>query len=331
MSSNLLLIALGILLLIIAAIIVIVSLPNFKRLAQNLGLLEEPKNRSQHRIPMVRLGGISIVFAFIITFSLSLILYNYTLIDDQNNHINQLYLILQGGLCMFLIGVLDDIFQLNPFIRLLLQINVGAYIFSNGLQIRTIDLSGLPLIDYSFELITILSFIITILWVVGFTNAINWIDGLDGLAAGVSLISMSGIIVISFLNKNILLGLMGICLVGACIGFLKYNFFPAKIFMGDGGSYFLGFMISTITIVNLSVENLIYNSLGLVLIIFYPIFDMTLVIIKRIVKGSSPFKPDLSHFHHLLINSGNNHRKSVITIYIINVILLLLGTFISLC
>ena len=224
----------------------------------------------------------------------------------------------------FIIGILDDLFALSPIPRLIGQIIISIFSWSNGLKIFAdqLPIIGNFFIDIPFS--ESLSLILTIIWIVGITNAFNWLDGLDGLASGVSIISLTGFILLGFLINNSFIVLFSSIILGSNLGFLFHNFYPAKIYMGDSGSYFLGSIISLIAIYfcnnNITKFNLIYP-----LIIFsYPILDMTFVIFKRIIQSRSPFYPDTSHLHQRLLDSGFTHRKSVLSIYIINIFTLMI-------
>jgi UDP-N-acetylmuramyl pentapeptide phosphotransferase/UDP-N-acetylglucosamine-1-phosphate transferase len=160
-----------------------------------------------------------------------------------------------------------------------------------------------------------LSLLATVVWLVGITNAINWLDGLDGLAAGVSGIAAIGLLSVSFSLAQPAAGLLAAALAGACLGFLRHNFNPARIFMGDGGSYFLGFALAAISIVG-PAKGLTGVSLLLpLLILSLPLADMSAVIMGRLSEGRSPFYPDRRHLHHRLLRSGLSHRRTVVLIY----------------
>jgi UDP-N-acetylmuramyl pentapeptide phosphotransferase/UDP-N-acetylglucosamine-1-phosphate transferase len=161
----------------------------------------------------------------------------------------------------------------------------------------------------------ILSLLATVIWLVGITNAINWLDGLDGLAAGVSGIAAVGLLSVSFSLDQPAAGLLAAALAGSCLGFLRHNFNPARIFMGDGGSYFLGFALASISIVG-PAKGLTSVSLLLPLMILsLPLADMSAVIMGRLSEGRSPFYPDRRHLHHRLLRAGFSHRRTVVLIY----------------
>jgi UDP-N-acetylmuramyl pentapeptide phosphotransferase/UDP-N-acetylglucosamine-1-phosphate transferase len=190
-------------------------------------------------------------------------------------------------------------------------------VWSEGVRIGTIELpfGG---VDGSGVLLTLpdwLSVLATVVWLVGITNAINWLDGLDGLAAGVSGIAAVGLLSVSFSLHQPAAGLLASALAGSCLGFLRHNFNPARIFMGDGGSYFLGFSLAAISIVG-PAKGLTSVSLLLpLLILSLPLADMSAVIMGRLSEGRSPFYPDRRHLHHRLLRTGLSHRHTVLLIY----------------
>jgi UDP-N-acetylmuramyl pentapeptide phosphotransferase/UDP-N-acetylglucosamine-1-phosphate transferase len=160
-----------------------------------------------------------------------------------------------------------------------------------------------------------LSLLATVLWLVGITNAINWLDGLDGLAAGVSGIAAFGLLSVSFNLDQAAAGLLAASLAGSCLGFLRHNFNPARIFMGDGGSYFLGFALAAVSIVGPAKGITSVSLLLPLLILSLPLADMSAVIFGRVRQGRSPFYPDRRHLHHRLLRAGFSHRRTVLLIY----------------
>lgn len=223
---------------------------------------------------------------------------------------------LAGALCFFVIGLADDLFALPPLPRLCGQVLVAAAVWNQGVRIGSIDLpfglghsvAGLPLPEG-------LSLLATVVWLVGITNAINWLDGLDGLAAGVSGIAAVGLLSVSFSLSQPAAGLLAAALAGSCLGFLRHNFNPARIFMGDGGSYFLGFALAAISIVGPAKRLTSVSLLLPLMILSLPLADMSAVIMGRLRAGRSPFYPDRRHLHHRLLRAGFSHRRTVVLIY----------------
>jgi UDP-N-acetylmuramyl pentapeptide phosphotransferase/UDP-N-acetylglucosamine-1-phosphate transferase len=190
-------------------------------------------------------------------------------------------------------------------------------VWSQGVQIGAIDL---PLHWFGgpwgpISLPDGLSLLATVIWLVGITNAINWLDGLDGLAAGVSGIAAVGLLSVSYSLNQPAPGLLAAALAGSCLGFLRHNFNPARIFMGDGGSYFLGFALAAISIVGPAKGLTTVSLLLPLLILSLPLADMSAVIMGRLSQGRSPFYPDRRHLHHRLLRAGFSHRRTVVLIY----------------
>ena len=281
-----------------------------------LGVTDQPESRKEHIDTIVRSGGLAMVFSFIISTIAIYSFKDFLYLSYDNTIVNTIII---SGLLIFLVGLTDDVFGLSPWPRLVFQIVIASYAWVNGININSIDISWLNGVNQDISIPIYLSYFITIIWLVGSTNAINWIDGLDGLAAGVVGISSFGVAVLSFYFGQLWPSIMASALAGSCLGFLKFNFYPSKIIMGDGGSYFLGFVLSSLTLIGLGYENKsLYFHLS-ILILFIPLFDMSRVILVRLIKGNSPFYPDRSHFHYALKRIGLSHQMSVITIYYLDI------------
>ena len=282
--------------------------PLIKSTAIRYEKLDAPANRKIHYQPMVRLGGIAI---FVATFVASVAgvfwMSPYASIDSTFNAVLPL---LVGGFAFFSIGLADDLLDLSAFSRLWLQIIIAALLWLSGLQIDSLHLPGFELISLS-----LLSLPITVLWIVGVINAINWIDGLDGLASGISAIAVTTLAVIGMLQNQPACTLLGIALLGSLLGFLFYNYNPAKIFMGDGGSYFIGFILAGISISGPFQLDTPTASLLPIAILAVPLGDMTSVIMLRIYQQKSPFEADNLHLHHRLLKQQFSHRETVWIMY----------------
>ncbi len=298
-----------------AALLTAVIVPLVRRLGLRFGLIDAPDPRKQHTTPMVRLGGIGIVFGFSLALLLTWRFGGFAELPAPKDQL--IWTTLAGALCFFVIGLADDLFALPPLPRLAGQLVVAMAVWSQGVQIGTIELpfALLGQSSPSLALPPWLSLLATLIWLVGITNAINWLDGLDGLAAGVSGIAAVGLLSVSFSLDQPAAGLLAAALAGSCLGFLRHNFNPARIFMGDGGSYFLGFALAAISIVG-PAKGLTSVSLLLPLVILsLPLADMSAVILGRLSQGRSPFYPDRRHLHHRLLRSGLSHRRTVLLIY----------------
>ena len=298
----------------LAAIGTALIVPLVRRAGLRWGLTDQPDARKQHTQPMVRLGGVGIVAGFVLALLLIWALGGFVELPQRDGLI---WTTLAGCLCFFVIGVSDDLFALPPLPRLALQLAVAMAVWSQGVRIGAIDLPfgvlGNP--PGAIPLPEGLSLLATVIWLVGITNAINWLDGLDGLAAGVSGIAAVGLLSVSYSLNQPAPGLLAAALAGSCLGFLRHNFNPARIFMGDGGSYFLGFALAAISIVG-PAKGLTSVSLLLpLLILSLPLADMSAVIMGRLSQGRSPFYPDRRHLHHRLLRVGFSHRRTVVLIY----------------
>ena len=292
-----------------AALIALVSTPVVRSLAVRVGAVDVPKDgRRMHDHPIPRMGGLAIFFGFILSVLIFLPL------------TPQLQGMLLGGVVIVILGIFDDIFALPAMPKFLVQIGAAliAVLFGN-----TIEVLSNPNIFSSdpFWVLGWLEIPISVLWIVGITNAVNLIDGLDGLACGVSTISSMTLLVIALLVAEPDVAILTAALAGGCIGFLPYNLNPAKIFMGDTGSTFLGFILAVVSIQGLFKFYAIFSFAVPFLMLGLPIFDTCFAIIRRLAKGQSPMAPDRGHIHHRLIDMGFSQKQAVATLYVISAIL----------
>tara|TARA_B100000963_G_scaffold336988_1_gene332552 strand:- start:165 stop:1136 length:972 start_codon:yes stop_codon:yes gene_type:complete len=317
---------LSLIILISSFLISYKSIPLVKNLGERLSILDLPNERKEHDTPLVRLGGISIFIGLWIPI---LIIYYLDLLPIDQSFKYDIFF--KASFLFFTLGILEDIFHLSFFIKLILQVIISLFIYSNGLHLNLIDLSFLNL--NSTHLNSVFICVVTIAWIVGIVNAFNWIDGLDGLASGLTIIISLGFLILglsSDLNVFIILVLCGI--VGSNFGFLLHNFNPAKIFMGDGGSFFIGSLIALLSInpqlfpVDITFNYI--NNLGKVFLIGLPLLDMTYVIFKRISEKKSPFYPDRNHIHHRLIDFGFNYKQTILFCFVLQLGLALIGLLI---
>lgn len=297
--------------LIFPFLISLLSIPLVKRIGEKFKFIDLPDLRKQHKITIVRIGGISIFLGLI-----SSLLVNKFFNLDLLITTNELFVpFLISITAFFLLGLIEDIFVLKPLHKLLVQIIIGIYAFLNGLRIDFLDISYLGLDQNVINFGLFISFIITLIWIVGITNAFNWMDGLDGLSAGISIIFCINLIILNQEGNNLFINFLLIPLIGSCLGFLKYNFYPSKILMGDSGSFLLGSFLGLSSLIVFRNEaSLISLNLPFFFYI-YPILDMSFVILIRILRGYSALKPDRSHLHYRLIDSGISHRNTVLLIY----------------
>lgn len=276
--------------------------PVVKRLAFKIGATDRPNHRKVHQKIMPRLGGLAIYISFILGILIT---------QPESPYPNALNAILFGGTIIIITGIFDDIFELSAKVKLFGQLAASfVVVFWGGV---TVEFINLPFTDGILEF-GFLSIPITILWIVGITNAINLIDGLDGLAAGVSSIALMTISIMAILIPNPFVMVMGAVLLASTLGFLIYNFNPAKIFMGDTGALFLGYMIAVLSL--LGFKNITVISLIIPIIILgVPISDTFFAIMRRIVNKKPLSAPDKSHLHHCLLGLGFTHRQTVLLIY----------------
>ena len=296
------------------------TIPLVNRIGKKFGINDYPDPRKVHKNPIVRIGGLSIVLGFIISVSCFFIFIDRDFLP--NNRFDGIASVLIiASLCFFILGFVDDIFKVSFLARLTFQIIFSIFVWHNGIAIKSFDLSFLNL-STPIILNDYISLFLTVIWIVAITNAINWIDGLDGLAAGTVSILSIGMIYLSLLNQQYILSMLLLALLGSCIGFLIHNYYPAKILMGDGGSYFIGFLISLFSLKAGSIQHQIINPFIPLTITIIPLFDMTYVILNRLYRGLSPFYPDRKHLHHRLLDKGYSHKNVVLTIYLLNIIVI---------
>ncbi len=297
--------------LVAAGVISFLATPLVKSLANRVGAIDVPKdNRRMHTVPIPRMGGLAIFVGFLLS----------VLIFSKNMD-RELQSILLGSIVLIILGVFDDKYALGAKLKLFFQLMAACIVvFYGGLRIdRLTNPFGDSL--YSYWDFGLFSYPITIIWIVAITNAVNFIDGLDGLACGVSCISSLNLLVIALLVSDAQVSIIMAALTGACLGFVPYNFNPAKIFMGDTGSTFLGFMLATVSIQGLFKAYAAISFIVPFLLLGLPIFDICFAVIRRVSHGKSPMEADRGHFHHRLIDMGFSQKQSVAIAYVLTGIL----------
>jgi UDP-GlcNAc:undecaprenyl-phosphate/decaprenyl-phosphate GlcNAc-1-phosphate transferase len=292
----------------IAVLAVIWSVPIIKAAAFKHKQFDLPAARKVHQRPMVRLGGVAICGGTLASLFVVFELGGFDGLPSETAV--KVAWVMLGSFGFFLIGLTDDLVSLSPLTRLILQASVASLIWLSGVQIEFISMPVMGLVQLGW-----LSLPLTVVWLTGVVNAINWIDGLDGLASGVCCIAAVVIFVVCLFTGQPIAAMVMIALTGSLLGFLYYNFNPAQIFMGDGGSYFIGFTIAGISVVGLVKGAAITAILLPLLILAVPILDMSAVIVARLCSGSSPFAADKRHLHHRLLQLGLSHRLTVLLIY----------------
>ena len=229
---------------LISVTFVLWTIPDVKNLGLKLGIVDRPNARKIHKDPVVRVGGISIFAGTIAALIIVWLLGGFSTLPSHK--VKEVSAVIIGSILFFGIGFSDDLFNLTPISRLLMQIAVATACWYMGVRI---DFVSFPI--YSLIKIYWLSLPVTVIWLVGMANAINWIDGVDGLAAGVSGIAAFVMLVVTLFMNQPAAGLVAAALAGGALGFLRYNFNPAQIFMGDGGAYFMGFTLAAVGVIGL--------------------------------------------------------------------------------
>ncbi len=295
--------------LAVALIVALVTTPVVMNLAHRVGAMDIPKdNRRMHDHPIPRMGGLAIALGFLLSALL------FVPITEQMRGM------LLGSIIILVLGIFDDIYSLKAWFKFIVQIVAAVVAVATGSIIDCVSNPNIFSANLYWEL-GWLAYPVTVIWIVAITNAVNLIDGLDGLACGVSTISSMTLLVIALLvSEGPTAVLMG-ALAGGCIGFLPYNLNPAKIFMGDTGSTFLGYILAVVSVQGLFKFYTIISFAVPFLMLGLPIFDICFAFIRRIAHGQSPMHPDRSHVHHRLIDMGFSQKQAVGILYIISAIL----------
>jgi len=282
--------------------------PFIKKLAVKVGAIDVPNDeRRVHSKPTPRLGGLSIYIAFVV---MALLLIPFS---------TKLFGILGGATIIVMLGVVDDINPLPAKIKLVVQIGAAVLLVYSGVKVEWVT-NPFDHVDGMFYL-GIFSIPITIFWIVGITNTLNLIDGLDGLAAGIASIASISLLVVSIINGHGVVVILAAALAGAALGFLPYNFNPAKIFMGDTGSTFLGFVLAAISVEG-AVKGVATLAIAIPLLVLgLPIFDTAFAIIRRAANGKPIMEADKGHLHHRLLELGLSQRQVVFTLYVVSAFL----------
>ncbi len=283
------------------------STPWVRRAAIALGFVDEPARRKLHSTPMPLMGGVAIVSGFVVA-----LLFFYGTLPRT------ITAVLLASTFIAIIGLLDDRYDLPAWMKFLAEIGVVALLIAFNMGVK------LPLP-------TILNYFITLVWIVGITNAINFLDNMDGLSAGLSAVSAAFILLLGSEGGQFLVSTLAAAVLGACLGFLRYNFKPAKIFMGDVGALFLGFLLAVTSLQLRFPENL--NTVTWMVPIFImavPIFDMSLVVFSRSRRGLNPMTtPGKDHTSHRLVELGFSQREAVLILYLVAGCLGMIGLFVS--
>ena len=303
------LVAYVVLALLVALVVSFLMTPVVKTFAYKVGAIDVPKDaRRMHKVPIPRLGGLAIFIGFIVSILL------FVKITPEMKSI------LLGAVIIVVLGVVDDIMALPALLKFVVQIVAALIPALSGVQIIAFSNPNI-FSDNLYWVLGNLSIPFTVLWIVAITNSVNLIDGLDGLANGVSAISATTMLVIALVGGQSQVAIVLAALVGACVGFMPYNMNPAKMFMGDTGATFLGYILATMSIQGLFKYYAVISFVVPFLILGLPIFDTSFAFIRRIAHGQSPMHAGRSHIHHRLIDMGLNQKQAVATLYVISAIL----------
>ena len=272
----------------------------------HFGIVDLPdRKRKFHTKPVPRVGGIAVFAAYLLAF-LVLLLSPLSGGAIVGGHVSVIWSLLPPVVLVFLIGLVDDLAGLKPWQKLAGQIAAAIWVFAEGARIGSV--SGWPVHFW-------VSAVLTVLWLVACANAINLIDGLDGLATGVGLFGAVTIFIAALLQGNFQLALATVPLVGALIGFLVYNFSPASIFLGDCGSLTIGFLLGCFGVVWGQKSTTVLGMIAPAMALAIPILDTSLAIVRRLLRRQPIFSPDRGHIHHRLLDRGLTPRRAVLLIY----------------
>lgn len=304
---------------VLAFIVAFMATPYTIKLAKKIGAVDVPKDeRRMHKRAMPKFGGPAVILGFLVSVIYLLIvmsLEDTIILNGPENYGMKLIGLFLGIVIISITCIIDDIKTIKPIVKLSGQLLAAIVAVAFGIRIESINVS----IIQAPELGEILSTIVTIVWIVGVTNSINLIDGLDGLSSGISVISAISLLIIFLLNGSAMVPIILItALAGALVGFLPFNFAPAKTFIGDTGSNFLGYTISIIAILGMAKTYTLAVIILPLIVLGLPIFDTLWAIIRRLIKGKSIkaiFKADKGHLHHRIVARGFSQKQAVLILY----------------
>lgn len=299
---------------IVSFIFTFATTPLARRLAFKIGAVDVPRDkRRMHTKPTPRIGGVAIVFGFMVA---------AVCFSDYSESPRQLISMLIGLSIIVALGIVDDCKNLDARLKFVFQIIAALIVVLVGqVKINVITNPNLLSDQTYIEIPQWLSVTLSVLWIVFITNAVNFIDGLDGLAAGVSAIMSVSLVFIAIRLGDYSVAVLGIAIMGSCFGFLPFNFNPAKIFMGDTGSTFLGFMLASLSVQGVFKSYAVISFAVPLLILGLPLFDASFAMVRRILHGQSPMSADRGHLHHRLIDMGFSQKQTVFILYAISGVL----------
>ncbi len=305
--------------LAVAFLVSFSATPMVISLAHKVGAIDVPKDKRRvHKKPTPLMGGLAIFYGFVVS------VICFATIDKE------VMGILVGCVIVVTTGIIDDITDMKAIVKLLCQILAAAVVVYSGVRIEHFanpftQWFGAPYIVMDYWV----SCAVTIFWIVGICNAVNLIDGLDGLAVGVSSIASIALLTLTLISENLNVAIITAAVAGAGFGFLPYNFNPAKIFMGDTGALFLGFILACISVQGMLKMSAVITFAAPILILGLPIFDTVFAILRRLLTGKSPMQPDRGHLHHRLLDMGFSQRRVVAILYTLTAVLCMTAVVIS--
>jgi UDP-GlcNAc:undecaprenyl-phosphate GlcNAc-1-phosphate transferase len=310
-----------------AALLSLVATPIVVAAAVRLGLVDQPNHRRVNARPVPRGGGVAVAFAFLLVATVAVVVNEQlNLVPDPNRPETSTFLaVMLGGLVAALLGLLDDALELRARWQLLTQLAVAAIPVAAGVMPAFLNN---PVGPGTIPLVPAAAVGFTVVWILGMINSINFIDGLDGLSSGIALIAAATLGIISFttavgVTGQPMVGILCFVLAGSLLGFLRWNFHPAKIFIGTTGVMFVGYMLAILAILGAAKVAVALLVLGV------PIIDTFWIIVRRLATGRSPFTPDRGHIHHRLLDLGLTHAQTVLVIYGICIVLAALSVLLS--
>ncbi len=292
----------------LALVLSFLLVPVVRKKAIAAGYYDAPGERKIHKYPVPRLGGVAIFLGFMLALGIIAVFKWHKALGAS------LPGMLLGGTIIFGLGFMDDLKNLSPYLKLAVQFIAALTAFFLGVEVATLDLPGSKLL-----VLNALSLPVTVVWIVGLANSLNFIDGIDGLAAGVTTLSALTLAVLAMFTDQPSAALLASLLAGASLGFLAYNFHPARIFMGDGGALFCGFMLACISVTGVLKTKVVVMLLP-IFVLSVPIIDITYSTFRRLLRGQNPFLPDADHLHHQLLKAGVTQIRTVTYFYILCVV-----------
>ena len=295
--------------------IVLAATPLAKKISLRLGAIDYPRERGMHSEPMPRMGGLAIVLGFLVSIGVAAVFM-------PEMRTGQFMGFIAGALIIAATGMLDDIFSLRPRLKFAIQIVAALIVVFSGTRVEFINY---PIPAY----LDTLSVPFTLIWIVGVTNAVNIIDGLDGLAAGVSAIGAACLMILCLLSGDALAVVLSAALAGSCLGFLPRNFNPAEVIMGDTGALFLGYVLAVSSITGVFKAYALLSVIIAFLVMALPIFDTLFSMVRRAARHKPIMGADRGHLHHRLVDSGYSPKQAVVILYGLSVVTGAIGIVIA--